>query len=64
MGRDWLFAEVRAWATTTDPSTPQVLLIGADYGLGKSACLAELIVRAGEGDRGHPHALGDGGFLR
>jgi len=50
VGRAWLFAEVRAWATDPAANAPQALLIGADYGVGKSAFLAELVDRAGEGD--------------
>jgi len=41
VGRQWLFEEVRAWAT--NPDSEQALLIGADYGVGKSAFLAELV---------------------
>lgn len=41
VGREWLFEEVRAWAT--NPDSKQALLIGADYGVGKSAFLAELL---------------------
>ena len=41
VGREWLFEEVRAWAT--NPDSEQALLIGADYGVGKSAFLAELL---------------------
>jgi hypothetical protein len=41
VGREWLFEEVRAWAT--NPRSEQALLIGADYGIGKSAFLAQLI---------------------
>ena len=41
VGREWLFEEVRAWAT--NPESEQALLIGADYGVGKSAFLAELL---------------------
>ena len=41
VGRQWLFEEVRAWAT--NPKSEQALLIGADYGVGKSAFLAELL---------------------
>lgn len=41
VGREWLFEEVRAWAT--DTQSKQALLIGADYGVGKSAFLAQLI---------------------
>jgi WD40 repeat protein len=43
VGRSWLFADVRAWALNPDPKAPQALLIGADYGVGKSAFLAELL---------------------
>ncbi len=49
VGRAWLFADVRARATAAHPNAPQALLIGADYGVGKSAFLAELVDRAGEG---------------
>lgn len=41
VGRKWLFEEVRGWATS--PDSEQALLIGADYGVGKSAFLAELV---------------------
>jgi|688.fasta_scaffold01174_49 hypothetical protein len=41
VGRQWLFEKVRAWAT--NPDGEQALLIGADYGVGKSAFLAELL---------------------
>lgn len=58
VGRAWLFAEVRAWATSTDPTTAQALLISADYGVGKSAFLAELVANALEG--GGPEGLGEG----
>lgn len=46
VGREWLFNEVRRWVNGDDnPSSgTQALLIGADYGVGKSAFLAELIV--------------------
>ncbi|MFM9102164.1 MAG: hypothetical protein ACKOPS_12910, partial [Cyanobium sp.] len=43
IGRSWLFEDVRAWALNPDPLAPQALLIGADYGVGKSAFLAELL---------------------
>ncbi|MGF6408869.1 WD40 repeat domain-containing protein [Paraburkholderia sp. MM5482-R1] len=39
-GRDWLFDEVRAWYD--DNAGAQALLICADYGVGKSAFMAEL----------------------
>ena len=41
VGREWIFEEVRAWAN--DPHSEQALLISADYGVGKSAFLAQLI---------------------
>ncbi len=41
-GREWLFAEVDAWAAD---SASRALLIRADYGVGKSAFLAELVAR-------------------
>ena len=41
VGRQWLFEEVRDWATNSD--SEQALLICADYGVGKSAFLAELL---------------------
>jgi WD40 repeat protein len=41
VGREWLFDEVSAWAT--NPESEQALLIGADYGVGKSAFMAELL---------------------
>ena len=53
VGRAWLFAEVRAWATDPHPNAPQALLIGADYGVGKSAFLAELVDSACEGQGSH-----------
>ena len=44
-GRQWLFEEVRRWAQgdTTNTNSTNALLISADYGMGKSAFLAELI---------------------
>lgn len=39
-GRDWLFDEVRGWCD--DPDGAQALLICADFGVGKSAIMAEL----------------------
>ena len=39
-GRQWLFDQVRAWHD--DPTAGQALLILADFGVGKSAFLAEL----------------------
>ncbi|MBL8446097.1 MAG: DUF4062 domain-containing protein, partial [Zoogloeaceae bacterium] len=41
-GRDWLFADVGAWVAD---SASRALLIRADYGVGKSAFLAELVAR-------------------
>lgn len=45
VGRQWLFEEVRRWAAgeSSPAGRAQALLIGADYGVGKSAFLAELI---------------------
>lgn len=45
VGRQWLFEEVRRWAEdeVSTPGRGQALLITADYGVGKSAFLAELI---------------------
>ena len=43
VGRSWLFEDVRTWALNPDPQAPQALLIAADYGVGKSAFLAELL---------------------
>ena len=45
VGREWLFNEVRRWVNGDDnPSSgTQALLIGADYGVGKSAFLAQLV---------------------
>ncbi len=40
VGRKWLFEEVRDWYGNTDG--PQALLICADFGVGKSAFMAEL----------------------
>jgi formylglycine-generating enzyme required for sulfatase activity len=44
-GRQWLFEEVRRWAQgdKTNSDSANALLISADYGMGKSAFLAELI---------------------
>lgn len=42
VGREWLFHEIDAWLET---GTDQALLIQADYGVGKSAFVAELIAR-------------------
>jgi WD40 repeat protein len=41
VGRDWLLQKVRAWAA--DPEAKQALLIGADFGVGKTAFLAKLL---------------------
>ncbi|MDM0054009.1 DUF4062 domain-containing protein [Variovorax sp. J22R115] len=41
-GRDWLFREINAWLT--EPR-PRALLIHADFGVGKSAILSELVHR-------------------
>lgn len=49
VGRDWLFAEVRAWARG---GPERALLITADFGVGKSAFLAELVDRSREGHHG------------
>lgn len=51
VGREWLFAEVSNWAT--NPDTEQTLLIVADYGVGKTAFLAELLER-NSGDCSQP----------
>jgi len=40
IGRRWLFDAVRAWYD--NPAAPQALLIVADFGVGKSAFMAEL----------------------
>jgi hypothetical protein len=45
---DWLLKRVRQWAL--DPEAPQALLIGADYGVGKTAFLARLLDYATEGE--------------
>ncbi len=50
VGREWLFDEVRAWSGDADG--PQALLICADFGVGKSAFMAELA----SGGRGVPIA--------
>ncbi len=47
MGRDSLLRKVRAWAT--DPEAKQAMLIQADFGVGKTAFLAQLIDGAGSG---------------
>jgi WD40 repeat protein len=49
VGRGWLFADVRAWAINPDPHAPRALLILADYGVGKSAFLAELLASEAAG---------------
>lgn len=49
VGRSWLFEDVRAWALNPDPQAPQALLIAADYGVGKSAFLAELLATEAAG---------------
>jgi WD40 repeat protein len=41
VGREWLFDEVRDWATS--PNGEQALLICADYGVGKTAFLSQLV---------------------
>jgi len=58
LGRAWLFEEVRAWATDAAPEAAQTLLIGADYGVGKSAFLAELIDNAPDGRGQASHGPG------
>jgi hypothetical protein len=44
VGRSWLFEEVRAWAMADGAAAgpPRAQLIEAEYGVGKSAFLAEL----------------------
>jgi len=42
IGRDWLFQKIERWLTN---GTDQALLILADYGVGKSALVGELIRR-------------------
>ena len=41
-GRDWLFEEIAAWAAAPQP---RALLMRADFGVGKSAVMAELVAR-------------------
>ncbi len=41
-GRDWVFSEIAAWLAE---GHPRALLVEADYGVGKSAIVAELIRR-------------------
>jgi WD40 repeat protein len=45
VGRSWLFEEVRAWAMAEGAAAgrPRAQLIEAEYGVGKSAFLAELV---------------------
>jgi hypothetical protein len=45
VGRSWLFEEVRAWAMADGAAAgrPRAQLIEAEYGVGKSAFLAELV---------------------
>jgi WD40 repeat protein len=45
VGRSWLFEEVRAWAIADGAAAgrPRAQLIEAEYGVGKSAFLAELV---------------------
>jgi WD40 repeat protein len=45
VGRSWLFEEVRAWAMADGAASgrPRAQLIEAEYGVGKSAFLAELV---------------------
>ena len=45
MGRSWLFEEVRPWAMADGAAAepPRAQLIEAEYGVGKSAFLAELV---------------------
>jgi WD40 repeat protein len=45
VGRSWLFEEVRAWAIQDGAAAgrPRAQLIEAEYGVGKSAFLAELV---------------------
>ncbi len=44
-GRDWLFADIAKWL---DGAAPRALLVRADYGVGKSALMAEFIHRDGQ----------------
>ena len=48
VGRDWLLRKVRGWAA--DPEGKQALLIGADFGVGKTAFLAKLLDQENELD--------------
>jgi WD40 repeat protein len=43
-GRDWLFGEIEAWL---HQPAPRDLLLRADFGVGKSAFVAELVARDG-----------------
>ena len=43
VGRDWLFCDIDSWLAR---DAPCALLIRADFGVGKSAILSELIQRA------------------
>ena len=43
VGREWLFEKVRTWAEDGSENAAQGLLIVGDYGVGKTAFLAELI---------------------
>jgi WD40 repeat protein len=48
--RDWLHQQVREWAL--NPDAAQALLIGADYGVGKTAFLAWLLDADQDGEGG------------
>ncbi len=48
VGREWLLQKVRAWAA--DPEAKQALLIGADFGVGKTAFLAKLLDHENEAE--------------
>jgi hypothetical protein len=46
VGRDWLVADIDDWLAR---DTPRALLIRADFGVGKSAIIAELLRRKARG---------------
>ncbi|MEB3258993.1 MAG: WD40 repeat domain-containing protein, partial [Cyanobacteriota bacterium] len=48
VGREWLLQKVRSWAA--DPEAKQALLIGADFGVGKTAFLAKLLDHENEAE--------------
>ncbi len=54
VGRDWLFAQIEAWLAQPQP---RALLVRADFGVGKSALMAEFIHRDAQRPAGQQRVL-------